>query len=73
MQCSVKNINNCAINETIFKKYLKTNQRKDPHDIQDNSICIMSSITKLKRKTHFEECPGIIKNIVHSSSSDIYV
>ena len=33
----------------------------------------MSSITQLKRKTHFEDCPDIINNILHSSCSDIHV
>ena len=68
-----KNKNRCAINEAIFKKYLERNHNNDPLDIPKNSICIMSSITQLKRKTHYEDCPDIIKNILHSSCSDIHV
>ena len=68
-----KNKNRCAINEAIFKKYLEKNHTNNPEDIPKNAICIMSSITKLKRKTHYEDCPDIIKNIVHASCSDIHV
>ena len=67
-----KNIKCYAMNKAIFKK-METNQRKDPHDIPDNSIFITSFITYLKRKTHFEECLHIIKNIIHSSCCDIHV
>ena len=33
----------------------------------------MSSITKLKRKTHYKDYPDIIKNILHAQCSDIHV